>query len=55
MVNKNVTFLIKRKVEDIYNNIAKDVLVKAKCYFDQNGLLISPSKTQSLSLEVDKT
>ena len=41
-------FLIKGKVEDFRNIIAKaeKVLTKAKRYFDQNGLLINPGKTQ---------
>ena len=41
-------FLIKGKVEDFRNIIAnaEKVLMKAKRYFDQNGLLINPGKTQ---------
>ena len=43
-------FLIKGKVEDI-NKIVKrgeETLTKAKNYFDKNGLLINPKKTQCI-------
>ena len=43
-------FLIEDKVENINDMITKaeDVLKKAKHYFDKNGLLINPSKTQCI-------
>ena len=43
-------FLIKGKVEDVNEivNKAEDTLVKAKDYFDRNGLLINAKKTQCI-------
>ena len=43
-------FLLEGKVENI-NDMkikAEEVLAKAKYYFDKNGLLINPNKTQCL-------
>ena len=43
-------FLIRGKVEDINDivNTAEETLTKAKNYFDKNGLLINPKKTQCI-------
>lgn len=43
-------FLLEGKVENLNDMItrAEDVLTKAKSYFDNNGLLINPRKTQCL-------
>ena len=43
-------YLIKDKVENVNEMISKaeNVLMKAKRYFDENGLLINPQKTECM-------